>query len=129
MHTKVFNCILMNRMGLSALKLEYLDMCSPNFESLSQMGYQQLIAHCKASHQTHMDGIKWYGSISQGVMTANIISFDSDLLTKCLQFSRLWLQYGMTCHRWPHTSRGKEWPSKKQGAQGRDPRAPREKKI
>jgi hypothetical protein len=29
--------------------------------------------------------------------------------------------------RWPHTSGGKEWPSKKQGAQGRDPRAPKEK--
>jgi hypothetical protein len=31
--------------------------------------------------------------------------------------------------RWPHTSRGKDWPSKKQGAHGEGPRAPREKKT
>jgi hypothetical protein len=31
--------------------------------------------------------------------------------------------------RWPHSSRGKEWPSKKQGAQGRDPGCPERKKT
>ena len=31
--------------------------------------------------------------------------------------------------RWPHTSEGKEWPSKKQGAQGRDPGRPERKNF
>ena len=31
--------------------------------------------------------------------------------------------------RWPHTSRGKDWPSKNQGAHGEGPRAPREKTL
>jgi hypothetical protein len=29
---------------------------------------------------------------------------------------------GVRLVRWPHTSRGKEWPSKKQGAQGEGPK-------
>jgi 3-phosphoglycerate kinase len=48
-------------------------------------------SQCSMNHINHMDNFKWSGGISYGFMTANGISFGSDLPTtdKCQTFSQL----------------------------------------
>jgi hypothetical protein len=59
-----------------------------NWHGLAPMGHQEQVSHCITTYKTHMEDIQWSGGNLYGFfMTANVISFGTDFLTKCQTFS------------------------------------------
>jgi hypothetical protein len=70
------------------------------------MGHQEPASHCYTTYQTYLEYIQWSGGKSYGFITANAISFGSDLLTrKCQIFIQLqsttWHSLASTGHQEP----------------------------
>jgi hypothetical protein len=51
------------------------------------MGQQEPAPHCNTTYQTHKENSEWSGGNRFGFLTANIISFGSDLLMSCAKVS------------------------------------------
>jgi hypothetical protein len=74
---------------------------SKTWHGLAPMGQQEPASHCNTTYETVMEDMQWSGGNSDGFMTANAMSFGSDLQMNSVKLqANCSPKLGMAWHQW-----------------------------